>query len=110
MLARGKRWKSCVNRLYYACFYAVLALLERHGMASTKHTGARSLFNRNFVKTGLISRDLAATYNHLFDQRHESDYVDFLTVNAEDVRPHLAKAGEFISTVTKLAVPPRRAS
>jgi len=22
ILADAKRWKSCVNRLYYACFYA----------------------------------------------------------------------------------------
>lgn len=27
ILAREERWNACVNRLYYACFYAVSALL-----------------------------------------------------------------------------------
>lgn len=27
VLANASRWSACVNRLYYACFYAVSALL-----------------------------------------------------------------------------------
>jgi uncharacterized protein (UPF0332 family) len=27
LLAQNQRWNACVNRLYYACFYAVMALL-----------------------------------------------------------------------------------
>jgi uncharacterized protein (UPF0332 family) len=66
-------WNPCVNRLYYACFYAVSALLLRHGFSSSKHTGVRSLFNRHFVKTGKISKALAQIYNDLFARRQESD-------------------------------------
>jgi len=31
ILAAQKRWGSCVNRLYYACFYAASALLAQKG-------------------------------------------------------------------------------
>ncbi len=51
ILADAGRWNPCVNRLYYACFYAVSALLVQEGLSSSKHTGLRSLFNRHFVKT-----------------------------------------------------------
>lgn len=36
ILANAKRWKTCVNRLYYACFYAVSALLIQQGLSSSK--------------------------------------------------------------------------
>ena len=77
MLAGANHWNTCVNRLYYTCFYAVSALLIKHGFASTKHSGIRSLFNQNFVKTGIISKDLAKNYNFLFERRQEGDYEDF---------------------------------
>ena len=59
ILANAGRWNACMNRLYYACFYVVSALLVRHGLSSSKHTGVRSLFNKHYVKTGMIPKDLA---------------------------------------------------
>lgn len=82
LMAETKHWNTCVNRLYYACFYIVSRLLEQNGHSSSKHTGIRSLFNRHFVKNGAISRRLAAVYNDLFERRQESDYGDsFLSRN-----------------------------
>ena len=78
ILANAGRWNACVNRLYYACFYTVSALLVRHGLSSSKHTGVRSLFNRQYVKTGEIPKDLARIYNDLFERRQEGDYIDFV--------------------------------
>ncbi len=62
ILANAGRWNACVNRLFYACFYAVSALLVRHGLSSSKHAGVRSLFNKQYVKTGKIAKDLARIY------------------------------------------------
>jgi len=56
ILAGAERWNACVNRLYYACFYAVSALLVADGLASSKHSGVRSLFNREYVKSGDIPK------------------------------------------------------
>jgi uncharacterized protein (UPF0332 family) len=59
VLAKAGRWNACVNRLYYACFYAVSALLIMDGLSSSKHAGVRSLFNKQYVKTGKIPKGLA---------------------------------------------------
>ena len=44
LLAENDRWNSCVNRLYYACFYAVSAILIKNGHVIKSHNGARTFF------------------------------------------------------------------
>ena len=46
---------AAVNRIYYACFYEVIALLLSRDLSSAKHSGIKALFNRNFVNSGLVS-------------------------------------------------------
>ena len=41
-LAVNKSWNSSMNRLYYACFYAVLALFTKHNIESHTHSGAKT--------------------------------------------------------------------
>ena len=103
LLADQKRWSSCVNRLYYACFYAVSALLLHRGLTSTKHTGIRSLFNRHFVKTGEISKELGKIYNDLFELRQESDYVDLVHFDKGQVLPWVEPAELFLERIEDLA-------
>ena len=50
ILANAERWNACVNRLYYACFYAVSALLLSNGLSSSKHSGVRSLLTGSMLK------------------------------------------------------------
>jgi uncharacterized protein (UPF0332 family) len=102
LLANAKRWNPCVNRLYYACFYAVSALLAKNDFSSSKHTGIRSLFNLNFVKTGVISKETAETYNDLFDRRQEGDYADFVVFREDQVLPRIAKTDNFIKAIVFL--------
>jgi uncharacterized protein (UPF0332 family) len=45
---------ACINRLHYACFYAVSALLLMEEKSSSKHSGVRALWRqeaRRFVVT-----------------------------------------------------------
>ncbi len=44
LLADAKEYNSCVNRLYYAVFYAINALLLKHEYTSSKHTGVRAVY------------------------------------------------------------------
>ena len=93
---------ACMNRIYYACFYAVTALLGAHGYSSAKHSGVRSLFGRHFVNTGLIARDLGRFYSHLFESRQESDYVDFVRVDPETLPEMIERASQFVDAVSEL--------
>lgn len=103
ILANAGRWNACVNRRYYACFHAVSALLVRHGLSSSKHTGVRSLFNRHYVKTGKIPKNLARIYNDLFERRQEGDYIDFVRFQELQVLPWISKAEQLIEHITRLA-------
>jgi len=108
ILARAGRWNPCVSRLYYACFYAVSALLLQQGLSSSKHTGMRSLFNRHYVKTGKVSKELAQVYNDLFERRQESDYLDFTYFEEAQVRPWISRAETFVEYIASMVEPNRK--
>ena len=102
ILAQAERWNPCVNRLYYACFYAVSALLIQEGLSSSKHSGVRSLFNQRFVKTDRVSKETARIFNDLFERRQEGDYMDFVSFKESQVQPWTSQAEAFVETVAVL--------
>jgi len=102
ILAGAGRWNPCVNRLYYACFYAVSALLVRQGLSSSKHAGVRGLFNQYFVKTGKVAKEKARIFNDLFERRQEGDYMDFVSFEELQVRPWLSDAEAFVESIAVL--------
>jgi len=91
-----------VNRLYYACFYAVSALLLTRGLSSARHSGIRSLFHQNFVKSGLIDPELGQLYDRLFDNRQKGDYADLVRFDPNEVRDWYDEAFEFVENVQNI--------
>lgn len=73
-LAEQSRWRSATNRVYYACFYAVSALLALDQKDTKKHSGVRSLFIKDYVKTGDFPVDKGKLYTTLLDAREDADY------------------------------------
>jgi len=96
------RINTYVNRLYYACFYAVSALLLTRGFSTSKHSYLRSLMHREFVKTGLIPKELGDHFDLLFDNRLKGDYADFIRFKAEHVAAWLKPTEEFIDHIESL--------
>jgi uncharacterized protein (UPF0332 family) len=94
---------STVNRIYYAMFYAVNALLITKGLYSSKHSGVRSIFNREIVNKGLIEKQWGEFFADMFDRRQKGDYKDFVKFERQDVEEWLKKAEEFINKIDKLA-------
>lgn len=76
---------ACVNRLYYACFYAISALLLLEGYSSPKHSGIRSLLHQKLVKPGIITVTAGQIYNKLFDTRQKADYLDLVEFDSTEV-------------------------
>jgi uncharacterized protein (UPF0332 family) len=107
LLANASRWNPCVNRLYYACFYAGSGLLLQDGLSSSKHTGVRSLFTRHYVRTGKVPKDLAPIYNDLCERRQEGDYMDFVDFEEAQVRPWLDRVEQFIDHLASLVASKR---
>lgn len=59
LLFDNERYRPAVNRAYYAMFYAVLALLVTKNNSISKHAGVISLFDREYVKTGIFDKSLS---------------------------------------------------
>jgi len=91
-----------VNRLYYACFYAVSALLLTKNLSTSKHGYLRSLMHREFVKTGLIPKELGGHFDLLFDSRLKGDYADFASFKADDVGDWLEGTQAFVRHIEGL--------
>lgn len=89
LLATNSRWNSCVNRLYYSSYYLASALLFKNELKSETHNGVKTQLFLNFVKDGMLSKDLGKLYSHLFDWRQESDYADFIDFDEDIVMPLL---------------------
>jgi uncharacterized protein (UPF0332 family) len=95
-------WNTAINRMYYACFYAVSALLVKHGIETSSHKGIRQFFGQMFVKTGKFDTDLAKHYTDLFEKRHKGDYNDFFDFDKETVIRLLPVSKEFIEKIERL--------
>jgi len=93
---------GAANRIYYACFYAVVALLLTKNLSSGKHSGAMGLFNMHFVKSGDIPKDMGKFYSRIFDNRLESDYGELMEAEPDEIRQDLATAREFIDLIAKM--------
>jgi len=102
LMMRERHWNACVNRLYYACFYAVTALLATEGISSSKHSGVKSFLNRDWVKTNKISKEHGQLYNSLFENRQEGDYIDFVFFDKETVEAWIPQVIDFIGNSTRL--------
>ena len=76
---------GAINRFYYAAFHAARAVLATKQLDSAKHSGIISLFNREFVKTGVINKKASKTLSLMFTLRSEADYDDFKTFTLEEV-------------------------
>lgn len=75
-----KLWNTAINRMYYACFYAVGALLIKNGLKAASHTGVRYQFGQNFVKTGLVSRQLAKHFTDFLRKEIKETTMIFMTI------------------------------
>jgi len=102
LLAQNNRWTACMNRMYYACFYAASALMAKEGIAVKTHSGLKTKFNLHFVKTGLISKEQGKLYAQLMDWRDKGDYGDTLNIDADNVMPMLKPVEEFVVTIIAL--------
>jgi uncharacterized protein (UPF0332 family) len=99
ILFEAKRFPSAVNRVYYALFYAVTALLLTKGLSSAKHSGVMGLFNEHFVKTGRVPVESGRFFARMFEFRQKSDYGDFVTYEEAKVREWLAQAEQFMTAI-----------
>ena len=91
--------RGAINRAYYAMFYALLALLATKQLGTSKHSGALSLFDREFVKTGLFPRELSRSLRLAFNLRQTHDYKEMTEVDQPTAESTLTDAKTFVDAI-----------
>jgi len=99
---KNQLYRGAINRLYYACFYAVSALLLQFGKSAKTHSGIRTLFNESIIRKGLLPQEYRKLYSELFDVRHEADYSDLVEIDPIQILDWLSQVKRFIDAVEQL--------
>jgi uncharacterized protein (UPF0332 family) len=102
LMAQNNLLTSAVNRCYYACFYAVDALLFFHDIPAKTHSGAKSQFNLHFIKTAKLPIELGELFSELADLRQESDYSTRFEISETDLQFLILSTRKFIDSIIEL--------
>ena len=96
--------ETAANRLYYAAYYAVSALLVSYKYEASTHNGVIQMFGKAFIKSKVLERRYGTIFNQLFSLRMTGDYEDrrFLDIE-EDVKPFIEPTKELIDVVSVMA-------
>lgn len=101
MIDGNRSPQSIVNRSYYAMFYAVLALLQKISKVPSKHSGAISLFDKEFVKKGVFSKDLSKDLHKAFELRQTVDYKIIKPITSDRAEEIWNKAVCFVQDIER---------
>lgn len=102
LIDKGGKYNGAVNRMYYACLYAAIALLASKGISAEGHNGIRTMLGMHFVKTGILNIEMARLYGQLSNARISGDYDLFITFQEDKIKDFYAGAQKFIQTVKNI--------
>lgn len=97
--AEIKEWGVVANRLYYAMFHAVSALLihDKHKVGT--HKGAVMMFGQHYVRTGVFSANEGRLYSQLQTMREKADYNSAWQTSEDIMAPLIEPATMFIDKI-----------
>ena len=97
----NEHYRTSNNRAYYAIFRAISACLALKFKAYKQHAQVIGNFNKDFVHTGIFSKEISKKISRAQEVRHASDYDDFYIVSVEEAKEQLETAEEVVGMVEK---------
>lgn len=82
-------YRDCINRSYYAVFYAIRAVLALESIDFKRHKDVVAYFNKEFVAKGKSPGEMGRRLARLKMKREESDYSDFFIASADEAQTQL---------------------
>lgn len=101
VLCKAGLWNTLANRLYYALFHAVSALLISEGHEVGTHKGAAIRFQQYFVKTELFPVEDGRFYAQMQTMRENADYNCSYDVSEEEIRSRIEPARQLIEKIKR---------
>ena len=97
----NRRYKDCINRCYYAAFYAIKAVLALERKDFKRHKDAVAYFNQNYVAKETFPKSIGKALGRLKRKREASDYDDFYVASYEETMEQLEYAKEIVTEIKK---------
>lgn len=99
LLFDNSDYRGANNRAYYAIFHVISAIHALDEKAYKKHKDAIANFNKDYVKTGIFSRELGKKISVAEEIRHASDYSDFYIATVKEAKNQIESADELIQCI-----------
>ena len=93
------QYKTSLNRSYYAVFHAMRSANALKGYDSSKHSGVIAFFTKEYLKTKILDRGLAAIIKDSSLCREKSDYDDFYVAGKAEAAEQLNNAQYFVQQI-----------
>ncbi len=102
-------YNTAMNRMYYACFYAVSALLLHEEIDGVKtHEGVRQMFGKHIILNGLMPREWGHFYTVVYNNRSSADYEDFKNYDFAETDELYPQVCTFIDLIEDIILPNKR--
>ena len=92
---------AAANRLYYAVFSALRAVLALDGVDFKKHSAVISYFREHYIKTEIFDKEYSLFIGSASQIRTESDYADLYEPDYHELLDMVNELGEFIACIEK---------
>jgi uncharacterized protein (UPF0332 family) len=92
-------WETAANRLYYALFHAMSALLINDGYQVKSHRGVLAMFGEHYVKTDIFAKKDGSLLSDLVIMRDNADYNCFFEANEEKLSPYIEPTRQLIEKI-----------
>ncbi|MBO4673125.1 MAG: HEPN domain-containing protein [Bacteroidaceae bacterium] len=99
LCVREKAFESAANRIYYAVFHAISALLIHEGFSVKSHRGLMALFGEHFVRTGIFTKADGTLFSDLVIMRDNADYNCFYEATEEKLSPYIEPTRQLIEKI-----------
>jgi uncharacterized protein (UPF0332 family) len=96
------RYKTSVNRSYYAVLNAVRAVLILEGVNPKTHEGALTMLSLRLVRPGLLSKEFVKNFELLLSRRTEVDYGDLGVIDSIEAEDSYNIAKAMVSALNEL--------
>lgn len=101
LLLGAGRYRAVANRLYYAAFYAAVAVLLSRHLEYSKHSAVIAFFDKELVRTGILPKDYSRTLHQAFGERQQDDYMPFVEMDPDELKHLLTDVRIMVTGITE---------
>ena len=101
LLFEKKFYREAVSREYYSMFHAAQSLLILKEIYPKSHKGVLQKFGEEFVKSGIVEKQLGHILAQAETMRLKADYDVGIPIAKEECEEILEHCEQFIDTVKK---------